>query len=472
MTDNFVFWDSEGKIIPSSLYNFFRVQGIGKYYPDEVNWKKTPYQIVRVVDNVVSIVSTNFLISFALDHINKQVEDKRLHENIINSLHRSTSLFSERNLMLLPEIKLDFLSDTKDSAYYFFKNGIVKVTATDITLHDYTDFKQFIWEESIKDHEFCIVDTTVLEKYCEYNQFLTDLTIVKDADHAEKRLRSLKSAIGYLIHRHKDGRTTQAIILMDVYVDGNPNGRSGKTLLARSLEKVRILSLLNGKIYDKNEWFSLSGVELNSDIILFDDANKNFDFESLFNLMTTNLEVRIPRKGHIIIPHEKSPKVIVSTNYAIVGDSDSYRGRKFEFEVSPTYNADYAPYDRYGHMLFDDWSIDQWNFFYNTLFSCVKIYLNNGLIKSQPINIQLTKIINDTCEDFIEYAEDKLGAGKKYIKKEVYNEFNEAYPGNRINIRDITSWMKKWAAYKGYSYNDGHSNDIRYFEFVEKPAKT
>ncbi|MBN2596910.1 MAG: hypothetical protein JXR82_09025 [Marinifilaceae bacterium] len=34
------FWDSEGKIVPSSLYDFFGEQGIGKYYPDVENWKK------------------------------------------------------------------------------------------------------------------------------------------------------------------------------------------------------------------------------------------------------------------------------------------------------------------------------------------------------------------------------------------------------------------------------------------------
>ncbi|MBN2596909.1 MAG: ATP-binding protein, partial [Marinifilaceae bacterium] len=347
----------------------------------------------------------------ALDHINEQITDGTIRERILNSFHRSTSLFSDRNQMLLPELKLDFLTDTKKAAFFFFKNGIVKVTATGISLHNYGDFEQFIWEESIINHDFSFADDTILDKDSEFNKFLTDLTVVEDINHASNRLQSLKSAMGYLIHRHKDGKTNKAIILMDVFVDGYPNGGSGKTLLARSLAKVRVQSLLNGKIYDRKEWFSLSAIDLNSDIVLFDDVDKNFDFESIFNMMTSGLEVRIPRKGHFFIPHEKSPKVIISTNYAISGDSDSYRRRKFEFEVSATYNADYTPNERFGHMLFDDWSTTQWNYFYNTLLSCVKLYLSKGLLKSEPINIQFTKIVNDTSEDFVEYAEENFETG-------------------------------------------------------------
>ena len=64
---------------------------------------------------------------------------------------------------------------------------------------------------------------------------------------------------------------------MDIYVNGQPNGGSGKTLLINAIGKVRNLSILDGKSLDLKEWFSFSSVDLGSEILLFDDVEKNFN---------------------------------------------------------------------------------------------------------------------------------------------------------------------------------------------------
>ncbi len=58
-------------------------------------------------------------------------------------------------------------------------------------------------------------------------------------------------------------------------------------------------------------------------------------------------------KDHIHIPHEKSPKIALTANYAIIGDSSSHRRRNFEFEVSPTYSADHISRDKFERNFFD-----------------------------------------------------------------------------------------------------------------------
>jgi hypothetical protein len=100
-----------------------------------------------------------------------------------------------------------------------------------------------------------------------------------------------------------------ALILMDVYINGQPNGGSGKTLLINAIGKLRNLSLIDGKKYDQREWFALSSVGLDSEVLLFDDVEKNFNFEFIFPLLSTGLYKREKYKNHVFIPHEKSPKV-------------------------------------------------------------------------------------------------------------------------------------------------------------------
>ena len=47
---------------------------------------------------------------------------------------------------------------------------------------------------------------------------------------------------------------------------------------------------------------------------------KNFDFERLFSVITEGLTLEKKNKDAIKIPFNKSPKVSITTNYALKGD--------------------------------------------------------------------------------------------------------------------------------------------------------
>ena len=211
---------------------------------------------------------------------------------ILDSLHKSTSLFGDKNLKFLPTLKLEFLSDTRTTGYLFFKNGVLKVTGISTSLHNYEEFGEFVWENNIINIDFSSVKSSVLVEKCNFNMFVRDLSIVKDGEASTSRLKSLNTAIGYLIHRFKDGTTTNAIILMDVYINGQPNGGSGKTLLINAIGEVRNLAIIDGKGFDQKEWFALSSVGLDTEVLLFDDVENNFNFEQIFPLMSTGMYKR------------------------------------------------------------------------------------------------------------------------------------------------------------------------------------
>lgn len=251
----FVIWDGSGKIVPHLLYEFLSREGIGKYFPESARWKNTNPMILKVRGNVLCEVNVTFLLELAKNHILKCTEENGESGPILDSLHKSTNLFSDKNLMLLPTLDLDFISDTRECGYLFFKNGIVEITAESVVLKEYVEFDRYLWESSIINLDFKEIDFAELEQKCDFMQFLEDVTAVSDGEKSKVRLKCLASGIGYLLHRFKDPALTKAIILMDIYVNGNPNGGSGKTLLISAPGKLRRLAIIDGKRFDPREWF-------------------------------------------------------------------------------------------------------------------------------------------------------------------------------------------------------------------------
>lgn len=471
-SEQVIFWNGEGQISPHLLYEFLAGKGIGLYYPDEKSRKKSNPVIVKVDGNIVSEVGVNYLIELTKEHILDATAESGESGPILDSLHRSISLYRDRNLKLLRRLNLQFISDTKNAGYFFFTNGIVQVTAETITMHNYEDFDGYIWENSIVNLEFNLTNVSHLIKHCDFMQFLRDLTIVKDKEQSLDRLKSLSSGIGYLMHRFKDGTTTKAIILMDMFVNGLPNGGSGKTLLMNAIGKMRNLSIIDGKNFDQREWFHFSSVELDTEVILFDDVKKNFDFERNFSLTTTGFFRKRKYENDVFVPHEKAPKVAITTNYAINGDSSSFKRRMWEFEVSATYSADYTPRDKYGRNFFDDWSETDWNFFYNTMLRCLQLFLKYGLIEPEPINIRYAKLVNNTCEEFLEFANHRIQPDVQLDKKVLYLNFLREYQEFRfkLNQRTFTNWLREWGKYNKYDVVEGHTGSMRYIIFISDSA--
>lgn len=464
------FWNEKGQIIPNRLYTFLAENGFGKYFPDGTTVKNANPIIVKVNKNLVSEVNVGYLLEFVRSYIERYFENGGDSGAVLDSLHKSTSLFGEKNLKLLKTLELDFITDTRRSGYFFFKNGIVEVKADGFSLLNYSDINGYIWESSIKEHDFKTVDFETLKQNCDYLNFVRDLSKVPNAEHTEKRFASLQSFIGYLLHKYKDGTQNQAVILMDVFVDGKPNGGSGKSLLINSIGKLRKLAVIDGKSYDQKEWFSLSSVALDTEIILFDDVKANFDFEQIFALLSSGMFLRRKHKDNIHIPHERSPKISLTTNYAINGDSSSHERRKIEFEVSSTYSATNTPRDKFGRNFFDEWDDNDWLMFYNTMFYFLSFYLTNGLVRSEPINIKTTKFVNVTNEEFAEFAAHQLRLDHRFDKKDLFGAFVFEYPEyrNKLTQREFTTWLREWAKFRDCDIAEPRSDSTRYVIFSEK----
>ena len=141
---------------------------------------------------------------------------------------------------------------------------MVKVTKESIFLLPYSQLDRLVWQNSVIDRDFSLIQNDQTQNRSIFYAFLKDLSVADTLEKSNDRLKSLQSAIGYLIHRYKDASNAKAIILMDVFRDGQPNGGSGKTLLMKALSKVRVLDVIDGKRFNSKNQFEMSSIRINS----------------------------------------------------------------------------------------------------------------------------------------------------------------------------------------------------------------
>jgi hypothetical protein len=257
-------------------------------------------------------------------------------------------------------------------------------------------------------------------------------------------------------------------------ISEEPNGRSGKGVFFNGIKQLKKLVSLNGKKIDLNSQFAFQTVKADCQVLVFDDVKRNFPFEDLFSIITEGLEIEYKGQGAIKLPVTKSPKIVITTNYTIKGQGGSFDARKHELELSAYFNSSYSPRDLFGHMLFDDWSSDEWCRFDNFMIQCVQYYLKNGLQLQKHKNLVVRKYISETCQEFHDWTvEGCLSLDQRHANNETFNRFLNEYPDyrNTLKIKTFKKWVKLYAKQNNYFYGDGVSNGVRYFYLSAKTIK-
>ena len=126
-----------------------------------------------------------------------------------------------------------------------------------------------------------------------------------------------------------------------------------------------------------------------------------------------------------------------------------------------------------------DWDDDEWCVFDNYMISCLQVYLNEGLVESEFVNLKIRQLSAATSHDFIEcvglvkdsVSNDKLMEGVRIYKNELYFDFINEYPDygpkSRMTIsrQVFYKWLHAYAEYKtGNPPIDGKDNTGRWIE--------
>lgn len=434
------------KVEPLKYRLFLDRNGFKKYFQSDA--QKATW--IYISSNKVVETSTEKIKDFVLDYLMQRGEF-----DVWNYCASFQNLFSENNLSMLDSVELMMLRDTKTKSYIAFENGILEVTKDTTRLIDFIDVDGYVWKSQIIQRDYTPLDDFK-------NEYAT---FIKNISNNEPL--AIECVIGYLLSTYKNKMNNKAIILNDEVISENPEGGTGKGLFVQGLRQIRKVSILDGKTFDDKKSFPYQTVSPETQVLVFDDVKKNFDFESKFSLVTEGMTLERKNKDAIKLKVEDSPKMVISTNYAIKGEGNSHDRRRFEIEFAQYYGKTLTPYDEFDRQLFDDWDDDDFQRFDNYMVYCLQSYLKLGLVSQNAKNIKMRKFIAETSMEFFEWVKETENVQHNdRLEKSVYfanftneyQDFKKWLTNKKFNI-----WVQKYANFIGAEYSDGNSNGFRWF---------
>jgi len=442
------FWSKSDKGVIKIIHILFKTfledNGFYKYNPEGGK----NYVFVRVTNNLIDHTDEKEIKDFVLNYL-LELEDI----SVYNYFADQTRFFREDFLTLLATIDIYFIEDTKDTSYLYYKNCAVKIEHDKLIMIDYIDLGGYVWKDHVIDRNLMLCDATD----CDYRKFIRNI-----CNHDNDRIQAMESTIGYMMHGHKNMSYCPAVILNDEVISENPEGGTGKGIFMNALSQMKKVVTIDGKSFTFERSFAYQLVSADTQILVFDDVKKYFDFERLFSVVTEGLTLEKKNKDAIKIPFEKSPKIAITTNYAISGSGNSFMRRKWELELHQYYNKDFTPLDEFGKLMFGDWNDDDWCVFDNYMIKCLQGYLKTGLVKSKFVNLDIRQLGQATSNDFIEWCgltkgsepNDVFQIDVRLRVNEIYFRFIEENPdyqprrGSESLTRiKFNRWLRSYAVY-------------------------
>ena len=431
-----IFWteSKEGKIRikHNSILEFLGKEGFANAKIAVGN-----YQLVRVENNLMTKSSDEEINVFIV----KFLKHNRKFDVLEVFLAGIGVYTSKKKLALLPIIDLVDDRDSKEESTFYFNNCYCKVNAENTEYFSYEKLESKIWRNRIlkKNYNvFCKPDKGQYEVFCE-NICRND----------SSRILSLKTALGYLLHRYKDVSNNKAIIFYDenMGLNGQAHGGTGKTLLGKSIQHCREIVEFDGKELKKGSWFKNQRIELTTDVLFYDDLQRKTNLEEYYTIITSGIDIEKKGKQSIYLDVKDSPKIVMTSNYPVEGDGGSSDlRRRYEFELANYYSNDFKVIDDFGNLFFDDdWGIE-WDLYYRFMMECVQAYLKNGLVEAEPLNLKRSKVSSNSAPEFQEFMEDRFETNEWINKRKLQAAFQAKYSG----FGDLSPHaFYKWLVYYG-----------------------
>lgn len=364
--------------------------------------KEKEILLVRIKDNIVEEVEIADIQSFIKGYITRNGLDRRFLNEIISK----DALWNKLKTQFLDDLPNKFLEHTKDAGWFLFGNCALKVPKDgDPEAYEYGELPLPVWKKKIRERE---LDLELLQDdgKSEMEAFCERVTMGNP-----KRKEALMLTIGYLLHSYKDPAVSKAVIFQDEeipMIKGIANGGTGKSLIAKFIGQYRNISLKGGNGIDKmNTNFLFDLVDMDTELVVFDDASQEFPFEVIFPYVTGPMEINKKYMPRFTIPADKSPKILITTNHTIgnIGVSDERRKNVVEF--GNYYGLTRTPDADFGHRLMDDWDDAERHRADRFAVVCLQEYLRKGL-REYVVNAKVRLLIDKCGREFVEFMTDKV----------------------------------------------------------------
>lgn len=471
--------------------NFISANGFHRFLSE---WTNTgEYNFIHIDDGIVRHSYENAIRTFVFNYVQSATKDREIIAKFIQNLGR---YLSKDVLERLDVLNCDFDHIEKFKQRFYFKNGQVTVTPTNIEFGSVVDP---VWEDRVIARPFYrkkifnfiersndggfIIQLTKDGEVCEFLKFLINTSSffkrgekLTNADKEElcAHLVNKITSIGYLLNDYKFQTELKAIIAVDGKMSdiGTSNGRSGKSLIGMALSKMLSQTYIDGRATSNDDQFLYSNVTPRTRNIFFDDAIKGLNFEKFFGAITGDLAVNPKNKDRFVIPNARSPKFYITTNHAMPTRSQSTADRINFLIFSDWYDINYSPFDDFGHQLFNDWDDEQWNLFDNFMIEANYYYQKSmwngwtaagrGCIQPPMKRIMLRNYRQIMGEDFLTWAESYFAEGgghinAMYARKLMQEEYQKDVPGI-FRPHVFKERLIAFCRYKGLHFNPQQKN--------------
>lgn len=413
--------------------NFFQIKTFGNP------------QIVKVTNNIVSIKTPMEVYADVLDFV--KLEDDRILQSCFIQQGEQLLISKKAILGSLPMFNIPRYRDSKEIVRLFYKNIVIIISKNNLTSETYKKFEklnEFIFEKQIINRE---INLSVKNK-SEFKKFLKCVTY--DKLHFE----NIMCSIGYLISSYKNPSQTKAVIFTDVLsqIKNEAYGRSGKGIIIKAISEIIPVVEYNGKITDlTNDKFAFQNVNLTTQLIVLQDVDKSFKFESLFSILTDNMSIERKHCPKIDIPFSESPKIAITTNYTIPQNSYSYKDRKLLVLLNNFFNSSNKPEEHLKGLLFNSWSSKEFKKFDNFIISCVQLFLKDGLSVYEVKQLSKEKLIKSTSIEFLNLMDiEILPKNIPFKAKDICAKIDVPGLNAMSKGKMLSRWIYLYAEYKGF----------------------
>ena len=451
-------------------FNFLNRRGFGR-----IALSGRKYALVQIIDKIVQTVEPYQVRDYVME-FSKGIlatNSKEDYVDVMDMLYRGGKMyFGDDALGNISFVSPKFECADKRHQYLFFKNIYWKVTAEGIEQKPLNDLQNYVWRDRVNDFDASLIGKEMVRvnkvdidylvannldpmehesvmgqfdvqlsqdaKDCHFARFIFNtgeffwnkVQHQKTRKHLPEDLRSIEekfetnlhfvskmTAMGYLLHKYRDKSCEKAVIAMDGKLSevGESNGRTGKSIMGFAIGQVVPQCYIGAKSKDlEHDPFLFEEVTEKTDNIFLDDVRANIDFEFFFPIITGKLMVNVKGVKRWTISDKDTPKILITTNHAINGNSSSYKDRQALVAFSDYYNEEYKPVDDFGINFFDEWDDRQWNLFYNFMADCLRLYFqaaengwgynHSGLIQPPTERLDQRRLRQFIGENFLTWA--------------------------------------------------------------------
>lgn len=454
------FWEKKTEryveIKPERLNKWLDDNMIFRYMINDKDWIMIRNHNCHISEITIAQIK-GYIRDYMRDNASKC--DSFTKAQVIDKLNKK--YLKDDNLEWLRPVEINWLRDSRNKAYFFYKNTWIEIDKNGVRCIEANDkVGGHIWNDQIIDRPITIIDNPDDYQDAEFCRFIWNITTGQsseafvelsetDKEPYIERFHHMCRTIGYILHNFKDPANPRAVILTDEVISDNPEGGVGKGVFLKGLGKIKNMVTMDGKAFNSAKSFLWQRVTLATQIIALEDVGRYFDFEKQFSMITEGIEVEKKNKDSFYIPYDKSPKLLITSNYVIQGTGASHERRRIEIELKQYYKPDYTPRDEFGHNLYDDWDAVEWNLFDNFMMWCVQQYLLHGVAKPVNKNLSLKKLRNFVPESFIEWI------ALKELEHNVYHDLGALcdefrtidHDSFKVTNKKMSTWIREYCMY-------------------------